>query len=890
MMLKRWCRFKICRVKLCRIRFLGTAFLGLLISVCCSVFFSIGSTGFAQMPATEQVISAEQSISAKEAWGRQLYQEGQFLEAIAQWQQIEKVHAANQNYASQASALSNLSLSYQQLGEWKDAQVAIAQSIALLDERFSGRSRINHPVVAQVMMTQGSLQHLLGQSESAIESWDQAAEVYKELGDRLGQSRAQINQAQALRSLGFYQKSLETLRTIAIEMETEPASMLKAIALRRLGEMLRINGQPAAAQSTLMQSLAIAREYGNPEEISATLLSLGHTAQRLENNADAQAYYRQADEILADTDLTQTIQHIAQQIPVQLAQLELLVTMEQWTAAAQLWPTIQAHFHNLPSNRETIYYQINWANSLAQMRQHEDAAPLAPPLDTIASQIRQAAQQAQQLSDRRAESHALGMLGKLYEQNQQWLQAQQLTQKALTLSETISATDIAYRWQWQLARLLNTPQNPEYAVSKSLEAYYQAVASLSHLRGDLSTADIGTQFSFKKNVEPIYRQLASLLLQTSPQAPDYQQNLASAQDVIESLRLAELDNYFQEACLDVVPIDVNQVDSNAAIVYTLVLEDRLSVILHLPNQPLQHFSTAVSAREASDIAAQLRQQLVIRGRRQFFALGEAVYGWLIAPARDVIDQSGVDTLVFVLDGPLQSIPMAALYDGDRFLIEDYAVALTPGLKLLNPQPWDTSKLRVLVAGITESQQGRAPLPYVNGEVKKIKDSIRRHTVLLDEKFTQAALSTRLNAIAYPIVHVATHGQFGSTPEETYLVAWNEQINVRDVSQMLQAHLGDREGIELLVLSACETASGDQQAALGLTGVAIKAGAQSTVGSLWAINDEATAQFIGYFYEQLIQPGTTRAAAMRAAQLQMLNNPDYRHPIYWAPYVLLGSWM
>ena len=883
------------------IRFLEVASLGLLLSVLCGGFLTTALPGIAQMPVVQPVIqpavqpisSEGGAVSAQESRGRSLYREGRFLEAIAQWEKIAKAHAVSQNHTDQASALSNLSLSYQQVGQWDDAQSAIAQSLALITQRFPERSPISQSVMAQALMAQGSLQIELGQSESALESWEQAAEAYGQAGDRLGQNRAQINQAQALRSLGFYRKSLDKLEATSQAMASEPSSELKAIALRRLGETLRLNGQLAAAQTALTQSLTIARQYNNYSEASATLLSLGHTAQSLNDNAAAQDFYTQAIEVLAKTSEAQPESKnnaAAQRLPIQLAQLSLFANTQQWTVAGHLWPTIQAQFSNLPIKRETIYYQINWASCLAQMRQNANALPSAPSLDVIVNQIRQAAQQAQSLGDRRAESHALGMLGKLYEQNQQWLQAQQLTQRALTLSETTRATDISYQWQWQLARLRNNAQNPDRSVAKSLDAYYQAVNSLSQLRGDLSTADISTQFSFEKNVEPVYRQLVSLLLQTDPKASDYQKNLASAQDVIESLRLAELDNYFQEACLDVTPIDINQVDSSAAILYTLVLEDRLSVILYLPDQPLQHFSTAVSADKVNDVAAQLRQQLVIRSRRQFFPLGETVYQWLIAPVREAIDQSGVDTLVFVLDGALQDIPMAALYDGDRFLIEDYAVALTPGLKLLNPQPWNTSKLKALIAGITESQQGRVPLPYVNSEVQKITDSIRRHTVLLDQQFTQEALSSRLNASAYPIVHVATHGQFGSTPEETYLVAWNELINVRDVSQMLQAHLGDREGIELLVLSACETASGDQQAALGLTGVAIKAGARSTVGSLWAINDEATSQFIGYFYEQLIKPEMTRAKAIRAAQLQMLRDPQYQHPIYWAPYILLGSWM
>lgn len=576
-------------------------------------------------------------------------------------------------------------------------------------------------------------------------------------------------------------------------------------------------------------------------------------------------------------------------MPIQLAQLELYVKTARWPDAAKVWPQIQAQFGELPVSRSTIYYQINWANSLIKLEQSA-AGGGKNSLPIVAQQLQQAAEQAQTLMDARAEAYALGTLGQVYEQSGQWAIAQALSQRALALSIGQNAPDMSYQWQWQLGRLWKNPHNPERSLPKSIAAYQQAVDTLSGLRGDLAAADGSAQFSFEGNVEPVYRQLASLLLQTDSKAPTYQQNLASAQAVIESLRLAELDNYFQEACVDVSPIDIYQADLKAAIIYTLVLEDRLSVILHFPGQPLQHFSTEISAGEVSDIAKQLRQELVIRSQRRYFPLAQQVYSWLIGPARQAIDNSGVETLVFVLDGPLQNIPMASLYDGSRFLIEDYAVALTPGLKLLNPKNWDTSNLSVLTAGITQARQGLAPLPYVEEEIQEINNSISDHTVLLNQQFTEEALSQRLKSTVYPIVHIATHGQFGSTAEETYLVAWDKLIHVREISHILQANLGNRKGIELLVLSACETASGDRRAALGLAGVAIKAGARSTVGSLWAINDDATSQLMGYFYERLTQPGATRAGALREAQLRLLQNPQYQHPIYWAPYILLGSWL
>ena len=830
-----------------------------------------------QQAAQTQPFLAQATTAEQEQLGRQLYHDGQFAEAIAQWQQIAQIYAAQQNDWGQASALSNLSLSYQQLGKWDEARQAIAQSLAIIQPH---RNVPQWSVLAQVLMTEGSLQAALGQPEAALATWQQAADAYRQGDDDIGLSRAQINQAQALQDLGFYRQSLEKLTAVAKTMEPQPSSLLKAIALRRLGEALRLSGQLPAAHAALTQSLAIAKQYPDSAEISATLLSLGNIAQRLEDVLAAQYLYEQA---IAQTPSA------AQLVPIQLAQLSLYIKTARWSDAAELWPRIQAQFDELPASRTTVYHQINWANSLIQLGQSAAGAD-KNGLQIVAGQLRQAAEQAHRLTDTRAEAYALGTLGHVYEQTEQWAIAQSLTQRALALSISKNATDISYQWQWQLGRLWKNPNNPEQSIPKSIEAYQQAVDTLSGLRGDLTAADGSTQFSFEDNVEPVYRQLAELLLQTGSKAPTYQQNLASAQDVIESLRLAELDNYFQEACVDVTPLDINQADPNAAIIYTLVLEDRLSVILHLPGQPLQHFSTEVSAGEVRDVAKQLRQQLVIRSQRQYFPLAQQVYSWLIGPARKAIDSSSVETLVFVLDGPLQNIPMASLYDGNRFLIEDYAVALTPGLELLNPKVWDASNLSVLTAGITKGRQGLAPLPYVEKEIDEINSNISDHTVLLNQKFTQEALSQRLKSTTYPIVHVATHGQFGSTAEETYLVAWDKLIHVQEISQMLQANLGSREGIELLVLSACETASGDRQAVLGLAGVAIKAGARSTVGSLWAINDEATSHLVGYFYERLTQPGATRAGALREAQLKLLQNPQYQHPVYWAPYILLGSWL
>ena len=871
---------------------LGAALLGLFISL---------EIGFSASGIAELVVRPDQTDSSSSArqdrlltdglsagqplalpseelerQGRQLYHEGQFLAASLHWRQVAQVYAAQSRPLAQASALSNLSLAYQQMGQWEAAETAMAASLNLLAAQ--PHTAEQQRTAAQALMAKGSLQTALGRPQQALDTWQQAALAYLQSNSTIGFNQAQINQAQALREMGFYRQAAEKLAAVRTALETQPSSLLQAILWRRLGDTQRLTGALTQAQASLRQSLAIAEAYRSPTDISAALLSLGHTAWSRRDTLAAKDFYTQASGALVSPTA-------AQLVPIQLSQLALAVETQQGSAAVELWPVIQSQFASLPASRTAVYHQVNWAHSLIQLKQAQVTD--APSWLMIARQLQQAAQQAHALADARAEAYAVGTLGQVYEQTQQWEIAQDLTQQALSLS-SVNAPDSAYQWQWQLGRLWRSPDNPQRSVSKAIAAYTEAIEILAGLRGDIASVRDSAQFSFTTKVEPIYRQLAELLLPADDQIAS-PETLLQVQEVIESLRLAELDNYFQQACIDIQPVSINQVDPSAAIAYTIVLEDRLAVILRLPDQPLQYFSTAVSASTVSDTAAQLRQQLVIRSRRQYLPLAQQLYNWLIASAREAIDRSGVDTIVFVLDGPLQSVPMASLHNGDHFLIEDYSVALMTGLELIDPHPWAPSDLRVLVAGLTESRLGLSPLPYVVQEVEEITSAVKRTTVLLDQDFTETSLPDAIKSAHYPIVHIATHGQFGSTPEETYLVAWDKRINIEEIAQMLQAE-SQGSVIELLILSACETAKGDQRAILGLAGVAVKAGAQTTLATLWAINDEVTAHFIGHFYRQLTQKGATRASALRMAQLELLKDPQYQHPIDWAPYVLLGSWL
>jgi CHAT domain-containing protein len=163
--------------------------------------------------------------------------------------------------------------------------------------------------------------------------------------------------------------------------------------------------------------------------------------------------------------------------------------------------------------------------------------------------------------------------------------------------------------------------------------------------------------------------------------------------------------------------------------------------------------------------------------------------------------------------------------------------------------------------------------------------------LLNREFTSTAFQDQINALPFPVVHLATHGQFSSQASETFLLTWDDRLDVNQLNDLLQSREPSRTGpIELLVLSACETLTGDKRAALGLAGVAVRAGARSTLATLWSVNDEATAFLMGQFYEALKDPTVTKAEALRLAQLALLKNSRFERPYFWAPYVLVGNWL
>lgn len=914
----------------------------------------------------------QQSGNAKQLLqqGLKFYQTEQFSPAVEILQQAVQAFKSQGDVLNQALALNYLALAYQQQGDLPQASKAIAENLLLLSKN-ERNSQEYLSVRAQAFNTQGQIQLAQGQSNSALASWEQATALYSINKDSAGKVGSQINQAQALQTLGLYRRALITLDQVNQQLQQQPDSLLKANGLLSLGNALRVVGALDISRETtsinslgtgqailqrleensktmqfsrtgslqaLEQSLTVAQKLNSPELVAEIQLNLGNTAQALRNNTDneedttqplssttknkeyyttlALQYYQKA----AATAVSPTTR-----LQAQLNQLRLSIQTNKPIPDQVSWRQIQSQLATLAPSRKIIYARINLTQSLAclklktvpratatnlpclsadieeneaQISEKSKAMPIiiaqaseTPEWLEIAQIAKTAVDQAKNLQDKRAEAYALGTLGGIYEQTNQLAIAQTQTQQALTIAESISAPDIGYRWQWQLGRILNAKKDRIGAIA----AYTKAVDNLKSIRRDLVAINPDVQFSFGQGVEPVFRQLVSLLLESKQPSQD---NLKSARDVIESLRLAELDNYFRLACINAQPVQIDKVDQKAAVIYPVILRDRLEVIVSVPdfsNQTKQtfiHRTIALGKQEVDYTVDQLRQKLETRSTNEFKLLSQKVYNWIIAPIASELTNRKVENLVFVLDAPLGNIPMGALYDGKQYLIEKYNVALTPGLELLNPIPIARTNLRIIAGGLTEASQDFPALPNVQVELDAIKSKVANTRVLLNKQFNKDAIEDAVQSLSVPVIHLATHGQFSSKAEDTFILTYGDRvINVKDLNSLLQSRETNQRGaIELLVLSACSTAAGDKKAALGIAGVAVRSGARSTLASLWSVDDEGTSIVMREFYTQLKQPNITKAQAIRKAQVSLLTNPLYEHPYYWAPYVLVGNWL
>lgn len=563
----------------------------------------------------------------------------------------------------------------------------------------------------------------------------------------------------------------------------------------------------------------------------------------------------------------------------------------------QIQQLLQVNQFQFPSTVETISSQLKLAQALLKSKRVNRFARFWQESSMVQAQVEslidQALTQSRKTNNLRFQSYAIGTRAMALEAMQKPKALVQSTyQQALSLAQAIKAPDVAYQWQQALARLYQDQNR-----SAAAQAYRSAIDSISQVRDNLLAVNPDVQFSFKEKVEPVYRDYIQLL------SAQPQPNLREIVKINESLQLAELENYLGCGRLaNTIPLEQLVAGPNhPTVVHIISLTNQTKTIIQTKPSTFYEYSSATPAIKlaADNLLTNLQSPSLLRTSvsADLLPYARSLYDQLIKPAKDqgILPKSG--TLVFVLDSLLQNIPMGLLHDGNQFLIENYSISLAIGSQVQKPEPLSPNHLEALVAGLSKQSpsfqdprapQGLSPLPEVEFEVKSIRRSLSNSVELLNEQFTAERLQSEIESTFYPVVHITTHGQFSSDPSRTLLLAWDHLIDAPQLNRLLRSSTRTRQSaINLLVLSACQTAKGDPRSALGIAGIAAQAGARSTVATLWLVDADSTGVLMNQFYEGL-KNNLPKAEALRQAQITLLTSDAFNHPYYWAGFVLVGN--
>ncbi|MCP4699831.1 MAG: CHAT domain-containing protein [Gammaproteobacteria bacterium] len=516
-----------------------------------------------------------------------------------------------------------------------------------------------------------------------------------------------------------------------------------------------------------------------------------------------------------------------------------------------------------------------------------------------------------------------------------------MNEQAIFLAD--NAQELLLQWHWQDGRRFKARNDLDLAV----KAYLRAVWHMENFRKDIENCAQGSGYGFAEVIKPLYLELADLLLQRAERldntvkaceplprgigafvqakktqsdflrhcsVPDdkikmidaTQCDLHNAQAAMERLKRGELRDYFQDGCVTrnvcVTPVET-LISNDTAVIYHILLPER-AVALVYSVSGLEQIPLKISSVEELQAHVDSLLKIIRNGASSFLYTHSAawLYQKLIQPLEAKLGGE-IKTLVFVPDEHLRVIPMSVLYDRDaeKFLLEKYAIVSTPGMTLTEAvRPRIAPKINLLAGGLSsmlhhpEPKYSELPeLPYAEKEISFISELYPTHS-LVNENFSWKKMEKAVAKMPYSIVHIASHTFFEADAGASVILTAKGVLTMDNLKKLVQLGQSRERSVELLALSACATAAGEDKAVLGLAGVAVKTGAPAAIGTLWRVSDRGTALLMKRFYEVLSrQSGLSKAKALQQAQLYLLQGnagDEFKNPYHWAPFLLIGNWL
>tara|TARA_R110002073_G_scaffold98848_5_gene226452 strand:+ start:1150 stop:3315 length:2166 start_codon:yes stop_codon:yes gene_type:complete len=680
----------------------------------------------------------------------------------------------------------------------------------------------------------------------------QQASIYQSRGYR-NQAVALLQKADNLKDANQTQRIQSGLQLARLYFELGEYPLSLNMTSRILAQ-----GVPEASRAEALNILATVQSTLNKPKVASDTFSDAVTAS----------------ELSVDKRLTKII--LANHLRHELDYGKKTAAVE---LATRLTPLVMA----LGNQKESIELQISTAELFMRLSL---LAPETNSRSKAQTLLERAAANADALSDPRLQSYAIGHQGRNLIDQGNLAEGLQRLSTATFLANSSRSFESAYLWQWQTARAYRLQGKTKMAVAE----YQTAISTLEQVRKELIN---GSPFTFPQKIQPLFSELSDLLLtaaRSSAIHSDQQTYLKQVQHVLEQSKSAELQDYFQNDC--VIPdesMDLNNVGVATAVIYPVILPDRLEVLVNIGDQ-VHQFVAPTTDSDLRMLANDFRYNLQRdQGDDEYKELGKELYDMVFADAEALLKAHSITTLLIIPDGILRTIPFSAFYDGNEFLIQKFALATTPGISLTLPKHLDVAQASLFAGGISDAVQGFSALPGVPVELLKLQNDYGAD-VLQDEKFSLNAVQLQLGSADYSVVHIATHGHFDSNPQASYLLTHDDKFTMDSLEQSIGSRRQTGNPLELLVLSACETAVGDNRAALGLAGVALKAGARSAIATLWQISDAATVEVITDFYAGNTTGKMSKAQSLQFAQTQLIASKRFYHPSDWAPFLLIGNWL
>ncbi|WP_454063441.1 CHAT domain-containing protein [Candidatus Nitrospira salsa] len=805
------------------------------------------------------------TASESMASGEILYDQGKFNEAVSKWTEAGRQYEQGGDDPGHVSSLIHLAQAFRQEGQYEKARI-------LLDRAFEKAGPLNNArLSAQILEGLGNVYFGLGKRKKGIELFNDGLSIARLDGDS-------ETAAGLLNSLGNVLTTYNR-NTDAIGAYTEAAVLAEATNNPRLEMTALVNSVRAAMQQGLRVN---AEERLDLAGRKVALLDDSH--MKLRGLLSIGLFYDDLDSEYTSHQISTTSASSSSGAKGSRG-ADRGIRVEPGAGPSVLDEVIVVPEIAEPLQREKFDRELHQPRAEPGVSSEGKSLRLRA-LESFQS----AAKLARQLGDARGESYAWGHMGRLYEESQQYDEALSVTRKAVTLAQKAIAPESLYRWHWQTARI----QRARGKYDEAQAAYHRAILALQPIRQEVSVAYQGRRQSFREGVGPLFFELADLLLERGKEAVEKGEStsfLAEARDTMEKFKAAELQDYFQDECVQTAQSLSTTLETEAptsAIIYPIMLKKRLELLVNFPNG-LKQYTVPVGEEAIVTKVRTLRERLQDPVGGGYLSEAQQLYDWLIRPLEEDLQEETIDTLVFVPDGALRTIPIAALHNGENHLIQNFALATTPGLTLTDPSPINREKVNMLSLGLTDGVQGFPPLPYVQHELDIIQE-VYGGKQLLNQEFMVANMREELEDSDFTIVHIASHGLVESNVEDTFVLAYDEKITMDRLADLVGLFKFRKTPLELLTLSACETAAGDDKAALGLAGVAVKAGARSALATLWFIDDQVASDLVGEFYRQLQDPSLSKAQALQRAQIKVLENPKYQHPNYWSPFLLINNWL